>query len=98
MSDERKMRVWPWIAALLIGLPVLYVLSSGPTQTVAFRSHVSYLPVLASSGPGSMAAVSDIDMGRWWPGVYAPLLWVSEQSWGDPLNWYWALFPISETP
>jgi hypothetical protein len=29
MSDERK-PVWPWIVALLIGLPVLYVASFGP--------------------------------------------------------------------
>jgi hypothetical protein len=29
MSDERK-PVWPWIVALLIGLPVLYELSIGP--------------------------------------------------------------------
>jgi hypothetical protein len=94
MSDDRKF-IWPWIVALLIGLPVLYVVSSGPMQTVAFRAHVSYLPVLGST---SMAGVSDIDMGRWWPSLYAPLLWVSEQSWGEPLNWYWGLFPILETP
>ena len=30
MSDERKRSVWPWIVALLIGLPVLYVASFGP--------------------------------------------------------------------
>ena len=29
MSDERK-PLWPWIVALLIGLPVLYVASFGP--------------------------------------------------------------------
>jgi hypothetical protein len=31
MSDERKKSVWPWIAALLIGLPVLYVALFGPS-------------------------------------------------------------------
>ena len=30
MSDDHKKPVWPWIVALLIGLPVLYVLSVGP--------------------------------------------------------------------
>jgi len=30
MSEERKLSVWPCIAALLIGLPVLYVASFGP--------------------------------------------------------------------
>src|SRR5262245_58778834 len=29
MSDDRK-PVWPWIAALLTGLPLLYVASFGP--------------------------------------------------------------------
>ncbi len=29
MSEERK-PLWPWIAALLVGLPVLYVASFGP--------------------------------------------------------------------
>ena len=30
MSEERKPHVWPWIPALLIGLPVFYVGSFGP--------------------------------------------------------------------
>ena len=30
MSDDRKKPVWPWIVALLIGVPVLYVASFGP--------------------------------------------------------------------
>ena len=30
MSDDHKKPVWPWIVALLIGLPVLYVASFGP--------------------------------------------------------------------
>lgn len=29
MSEERK-PIWPWILTVLIGLPVLYVLSFGP--------------------------------------------------------------------
>jgi hypothetical protein len=37
MSDERK-PVWPWIVAGLIGLPVLYVLSSGPACWITARS------------------------------------------------------------
>jgi hypothetical protein len=32
MSEQRKKPLWPWIAALLIGLPVLYVLSRGPVE------------------------------------------------------------------
>jgi hypothetical protein len=30
MTSDRKQPIWPWIAALLIGLPVLYVASFGP--------------------------------------------------------------------
>jgi hypothetical protein len=30
MSDDRKKPLWPWIVALLIGLPVFYVASFGP--------------------------------------------------------------------
>jgi hypothetical protein len=36
MRDERKKAgVWPWITALLIGLPVLYVASFGPACWLA---------------------------------------------------------------
>jgi hypothetical protein len=35
MSDERRNPVWPWIVALLIGLPVLYVASFGPVCALA---------------------------------------------------------------
>jgi len=43
MSEERKKAVWPWIATVLIALPVLYVASIGPgyaliTKTGARRS------------------------------------------------------------
>ena len=30
MSGNRKTPLWPWIVALLIGLPVLYILGLGP--------------------------------------------------------------------
>ena len=30
MNDRKKTGVWPWVVAMLIGLPVLYVLSFGP--------------------------------------------------------------------
>jgi hypothetical protein len=42
MSDERR-PLWPWIAALLIGLPVLYVLSFGPACWVASRNRAALL-------------------------------------------------------
>jgi hypothetical protein len=48
-------------------------------------------PLCRFDFPGSsagLAAICDIEMGEWWPRVYAPLLW--------PLNvwaaaeWYWS--------
>lgn len=78
-----------WGVAALALLPVLYVLSSGPTQTVAFRRHVTH-----HIDSGRVQARAVTDMGAWWPIVYAPLIWAEDQSWGGPLVWYWKLFPI----
>ena len=44
MSDDRKKPIWPWIAVLLIGLPVLYVASFGPACWIAFRIERGGLP------------------------------------------------------
>jgi hypothetical protein len=56
MSDDRKKPLWPWIAALLIGVPVLYVASFGPACWIISRAgqwnvlwaaaHFIYSPVL----------------------------------------------------
>jgi hypothetical protein len=37
MSNERKKRTWPWIVALLISLPVVYLASFGPACWIAGR-------------------------------------------------------------
>ena len=92
MTDERKHPIAPWILAAALALPFLYVLSSGPMQMLAFRSHVTVAPAPAPAG--GLAATCEIDVGVWWPIVYAPLLWVSDQEWGEPLLWYWDLFPL----
>ena len=45
MSDERKnLEIWPWIVALLIGLPVLYVASFGPACWIYGRTESHRLP------------------------------------------------------
>ncbi len=41
MSDDRKKSVWPWIVALVIGLPVLYVASFGPACWLTSRGWIS---------------------------------------------------------
>jgi hypothetical protein len=39
MSDDRKKPLWPWIVALLIGLPVSYIASFGPAVWLAGQCH-----------------------------------------------------------
>jgi hypothetical protein len=85
MSDKRKSRTWRWIVAALVGLPVLYLLSSGPMHGVAFRN-----ASLVGFDPDGSAVLAPAD--GWWPKAYAPLIWASEQSWGQPLKRYWSIF------
>ncbi len=54
MSDDRKKHLWPWIVALLIGLPVLYVASFGPACWISSRFNIgrkvlptAYRPITA---------------------------------------------------
>jgi hypothetical protein len=42
MKDDRKMPLWPWIATLLFGLPLLYVATFGPACWVADRYRDSH--------------------------------------------------------
>jgi hypothetical protein len=91
MSEPRKKPLWPWSVALLIGLPVLYVASSGPTRMVAFHQSSTGI---SETGIGFKYFAAD----EWWLKLYDPLLWVSEQSWGSPLNRYWDWFPLDDTP
>jgi hypothetical protein len=60
MTSDRKQPVWPWIVALLIGLPVLYAVSFGPACWISSRSgtgvsvvNSAYQPMLglAFDGP-----------------------------------------------
>ncbi len=48
MTDDRKKPLWPWIVALVIGLPVLYVASFGPACWVSSRmnSGAGMIPVV----------------------------------------------------
>ena len=76
MRDERK-PLWPWIAVLLIGLPVLYVASFGPVcwltadprpisplrSSTAPRGMIVYYPLgrVAMRGPAVV-----MYRLRWW--------------------------------
>ncbi len=37
MSDDRKKSLWPWIVALLVALPLIYVVSFGPACWASLR-------------------------------------------------------------
>jgi hypothetical protein len=91
MSGNRKTPLWPWIVAVLIGLPVLYVLSSGPTRTVAFHR---FSDGTSSTGVRVTSYMAD----EWWLSLYGPMIWVTQQAWGAPLNWYWERFPLDDMP
>jgi hypothetical protein len=44
MGEERKKAgFWPWVVALLIGLPLLYVASFGPACWIAQRTQNQYV-------------------------------------------------------
>ena len=79
---------WSSIVVAAIALPMLYVLSSGPMLIVAFRHNITN----TSDEFGRFISIDHVDAGVWWPQAYAPLVWVSEQSWGEPLTWYWEQF------
>jgi hypothetical protein len=85
MSDERKNTgVWPWIAALLIGLPVLYVASFGPACWTTSRMNrgaglipLFYRPVVAAYE----SVEDDSALAR-------VFLWYSTIGAADHWNWF----------
>ena len=90
MNDKRKQGWSTWILAAILIL-VLYVLSSGPSQSLALSGQI------IASAPDSLGRVGvgiDVAYGPWWPKICAPLRWGAGQPWGDPLQRYWELFPI----
>jgi len=87
---NRRERWAKWmLAAAVVGVPALYVFSSGPTRTVAFHKSS-----ITATNPGVTFFMAD----EWWLNLYEPLIWVSQQSWGTPLNWYWERFPLPIPP
>jgi len=80
-------------AVVLAAFRFLYVLSSGPTQIIAFRQYMT----ISHLGAGTYnLSPMRLPRGAWWVNVYAPLNLMSDYPWGEPLNWYWDLFPIPE--
>ena len=73
MSDARKIRVWPWIVAVLIGLPVLYVASFGPFLWMANHGFI----------PSAMFATAEMAYA---PMFWAR--WDSPDAIHKPVEWY----------
>ena len=90
MNTERRRPWWVWAAAIVVGLPVLYVLSSGPMKSATWQQHVFHdkLP------DGRITARTICDAGIFWTTFYAPLVWSADQTWGESLFWYWDQFPV----
>src|SRR5258708_10231235 len=45
MSEERKRTIWPWVAALLVGLPMMYVASFGPACWLVDHGYLAARPI-----------------------------------------------------
>jgi hypothetical protein len=98
---NRRERWAKWTAVVAVVLPLIYLLSSGPMTIVAFRRHVKHQETVLPDGTTAVTATSETILGTWFYVTYAPLLWASEQSWGDGVFWYWELFPnrgVNEEP
>ena len=80
MSEERKPHVWPWIAALLIGLPVLYVASFGPACWQFARERPTRFDQIF---PGPLP--------KYAPRAYWPIGWLAKNGprpIGNAIFWY----------
>ena len=88
IGTPRRRLFWPPIVVAALAAIPLYVLSSGPTLLVALRHNMT----TSTDQFGRVAASDAIDVSAWWQMTYLPLVWASEQSWGEPLQWYWEQF------
>jgi hypothetical protein len=87
MRDDSKRPIWPWIVALLIGLPVLYVASFGPACWMTAQ-------------PWHNAINNDgYDMPPRWMQIYRPFGMIMNQS-ASPLKTaviWWATLGVKRT-
>jgi hypothetical protein len=86
MSDERKKPLWPWIVALLIGLPVMYVASFGPACWWFSKEPITAIDPFAETVPAVARAYWPIG----WSAKYGPSVV------RNSIAWYATLF--SEIP
>jgi hypothetical protein len=70
---NRRERWAKWTAVAVVALPVLYVLSSGPTQMLAFKR--TQITIQWPTKPDKVLDVYEDQQGEWWNRLYAPLIW-----------------------
>src|SRR5690348_14460760 len=84
MSEERKKRNGPWIAGLLVALPVLYIASFGPACWWVSRPSPNLYPdAFGRSHPLPFA-----------PRIYFPIGWIfahGPKCLAAPIEWYGTL-------
>lgn len=90
MNDERKKALWPSILALMIGLPVLYLLSLGPACWVSSRLNAGaefvptiYHPITLALSPAG--AFSPDGGGR----LDGAILWYATLGADEFWNWFY---------
>ena len=81
MTDDHKKPFWPWIVALLIGLPVLYVASFGPACWITSRANRCASVIGTVYKPMTWAMSSDDET------LWRLITWYAEI--GAPINWHW---------
>lgn len=89
-----------WVRRMAVALalmPVLYTASSGPMAMVAFHSRNKFSSTVFPNGKSTVQATTELDVGYWFPIVYAPLFMASDAAWGDLVFEYWMLFPHQVT-
>jgi hypothetical protein len=87
MNEEGKRRIWPWIAAGLIGFPVLYVLSFGPACWLCANGKITGLATARLYRPLIMTEVRPVaHCVSWYNGLLngresATVEWMRTELW-----------------
>ncbi len=95
MSDDRKQPGVAFWSTIVVVTVVLYILSSGPARTLLMRK--SRGTVTIGGLTIALGHVRFLNQEKW-EAVYSPLDWAANQWFGAPLEWYWELFPVYESP
>jgi len=92
MSEQRKKQVWPWIVALLVGLPVLYVASFGPACWVSSRAMFGQQLVATTYRP----VLAFLSMSGDHPPIDRAILWYATV--GAAPGYKWFFEPLGDEP